>query len=201
MSLTILEYEKVKEEMLFAITAQQTTLNYGIAAMAIVFTGVLSTWSNAPLRTSILSLAPIFVAGIWFIWLGELIRMARAARFLWELERLLNKGREGRATSYSDLSPENVLHWEGWVRGANRWHRSLHLGLSYIVSTCLVFGIGLVSSVLGVVFSFTEHVSPALRGLTLPSAAFFGGLAVTGAVMLLKNPVLQRGRPDDPPSR
>ena len=194
MTFALHEYDRVKDELLAAITSQHTTMTYGLTAAAAIFTGLLTTWSKLDIRLSILGLAPIFLTFIWFIWFGELTRMARAARFLWVLERRLNEELPPFGAGRTDMP---ALQFESWARGANEWHRNLLLGSPYVISSSLLLGMAVVSSALAVTMLLVEHPGQAWLGVlvVVAAAATLAAMAV-GATSILRSPVLRRGSID-----
>jgi len=192
LTFTLHEYGKVKDELLASITSQHTTMTYGLTAAAAIFTGLLTTWDNIDIRLSILSLAPIFLSFVWFIWLGEVTRMARAARFLWDLEKRVNVDL-CPARSSSPAAP--ALHWESWVRGENQWRQNLLLGPSYAISSAVLLGMAVISSALAVALFLFEHTSEAwLSGLVFGAAACTAALIFIGGLTIRRNPLLRRGQ-------
>ena len=59
------EYNSIRAELVAAVSTQQTVMTYALAAMAVIFTGLLSVWSNLAVRIGILSLAPLILLFIW----------------------------------------------------------------------------------------------------------------------------------------
>ncbi|MBC6450627.1 hypothetical protein [Actinokineospora xionganensis] len=173
------EYNSIRSELVAAVTTQQAVMNYGLAAIAVIYTGLLTSWSNIALRTGILGLAPLVLVFIWFVWWGEVQRLGRARWFLWDLEKKINAqlGTPDAVAGESDLPAADVLHWESWVRGRNRWKRNLHSRPAYHLATGLLCGTGLGTTVLSVVLAATA--SPMSAGLRLLA---FGGTA--GFVLL-----------------
>ena len=49
------EYNSIRAELVAALSTQQTVMTYGLAAMAVMFTGLLSTWANLAIRIGILT--------------------------------------------------------------------------------------------------------------------------------------------------
>jgi hypothetical protein len=182
------EYSKVKDEMLAAISAQHTTMTYALTAAAAIFAGLLSVWDDYVVRVAILSLGPLLIVFLWFIWLGELTRMARAARFLYEREKEINDLFQQRLGGTS-----LVLAWESWVRGSNRWSQNLHLGPSYVLSTFALYGMAVVSTAISLSFTAAVPTPPWLIVLAAFSAALVLFLAVLGVRTIRATPVLERG--------
>lgn len=187
------EHGKVKDEMLAAISAQHTTMTYALTAAAAIFAGLLNVWEDYPVRVVILSLGPLLIAFLWFIWLGELTRMARAARYLLDRERDVNAFFDQRLGVGSAGRPRQTLAWESWVRGDNPWGANLHLGLTYALSTCALFGIAVISTVISVVFVATRPYAGWLVLVVAVCAAVVVALALLGVWAIRASPVLQRG--------
>jgi hypothetical protein len=197
--LLIQQYITVRAELVAAVGAQHTIMAYALTGLAAIFTGLLTIWDQENIRVTVLAAAPFFLTFVWFIWIGEVLRMARAARFIWELEKLVNTRRTdqerlARGLRDTDLSAADVLHWETWVRGENRWSRNLHLGPSYVLCSLLLLGLAVSSMILANVYSaITPEVVFAVRALTVSvTPCFVGTLAFTG-ISLLRNPLMRRG--------
>lgn len=200
--LFIQQYIAVKAEMLAAISAQHVIMTYSLAATAAIFTGLLAIWDDQNLRVAVLAMAPLFLIFVWFIWEGEVLRMARAARFIWELEKMVNPllagrqrpSRPGGAADGSDLDDAAVLHWESWVRGENRWSRHLHLGPSYMLSSAVLVSLAIFSMSLAVVFAvISADVETPVRVLAFCATPAFLVLLFVAIVSLVRNPLMKRG--------
>ncbi|HEX3779968.1 MAG TPA: hypothetical protein VHX38_09880 [Pseudonocardiaceae bacterium] len=199
------EYNSIRTELVAAVSSQQVVMTYALAAIAVIFSGLLSAWSNFAVRIGILSLAPLILLFIWFVWFGEALRLIRARWFIWELEKKINSEfgddagivrtaqdagttRGGR----SSLRPGDTLHWEAWVRGHNRWGRNLHSRPSYQLATGILCGTGLASTVLALVGVFaTPGSAVGLRALAIGAGAVFSGLLGLSAVTTLRNPLVR----------
>jgi hypothetical protein len=190
------EYTAIRTELVAAVTTQQTVMSYGLAAIAVIYTGVLASWSNIPLRSGILALAPALLMFVWFVWYGEVQRLLRARWFLWQLEHKVNDllampGLRGT----SDLSPGDVLHWESWVRGRNRWRTNLHSRPAYHLASGLLGGTALGTTVLSVVLAILTRPSAPLVWLAAGGAVLFVLLCGYGFLLTRRNPLLkQNGR-------
>ncbi|KAA2267076.1 hypothetical protein F0L68_00655 [Solihabitans fulvus] len=193
------EYLAIRAELLAALSNQQTILAYGLAATAVIYTGVLTNWSNLQLRTGILSLAPLLLMFVWFVWYGEVQRLLRARWFLWQLEKKINAQlRVPRAPSgESELPSADTLHWESWVRGRNVWRKNLHSRPAYHLATGLLCGTGLGTTALSVVLGLTApQLSGPLRALVLCGAAGFLVLLGYAAFLVGHNDLLKgAGKP------
>lgn len=190
------EYTAIRTELVAAVTTQQTVMSYGLAAIAVIYTGVLASWSNVPLRSGILALAPALLMFVWFVWYGEVQRLLRARWFLWQLEHKVNDllampGLRGT----SDLPAGDVLHWESWVRGRNRWSTNLHSRPAYHLASGLLGGTGLGTTVLSVVLAVMTNPPTPLRWLAAGGAVLFLLLCGYGVMLTRRNPLLkQAGR-------
>lgn len=192
------EYNSIRAELVAAVSTQQAVMNYGLAAIAVIYTGLLTSWSNIALRTGILSLAPLVLVFIWFVWWGEVQRLGRARWFLWDLEKKINAQLRApdAVAGESDLPPADVLHWESWVRGRNRWKRNLHSRPAYHLATGLLCGTGLGTTVLSVVLSVTTSpMSGGLRLLVIGGAVGFVLLCGYALVSFRRNPLFRNNGP------
>ena len=189
------EYNAIRAELVAAVSTQQTVMTYGLAAIAVLYTGLLATWSNVPLRTGILALSPVLLVFVWFVWYGEVQRLGRARWFLWELEKKVNAllAPSGPPPSGSVLPAGDVLHWESWVRGRNPWRTNLHSRPAYHLASGLLGGTALGTTTLSVVLSTLVGLPTPLVVLVYAGAA--GSLAMLGYALHLvrRNPLLRGG--------
>ncbi|SDI06322.1 hypothetical protein SAMN05192558_101803 [Actinokineospora alba] len=188
------EYNSIRAELVAAVTTQQTVMSYGLAAIAVIYTGLLASWQNLALRTGILSLAPLLLVFVWFVWWGEVQRLGRARWFLWDLEKKINAQLRApdAVAGESDLPPADVLHWESWVRGRNRWKMNLHSRPAYHLATGLLCGTGLGTTVLSVVLTATTSpMSGGLRLLAYGGAAGFFVLCGYALLSFRRNPLFR----------
>lgn len=122
------------------------------------------------------------------------IRAELVARwFLWDLEKKINAQLRApeAVAGESDLPPADVLHWESWVRGRNRWKRNLHSRPAYHLATGLLCGTGLGTMVLSVVLSVTSPMSGGLRLLVIGGAVGFVLLCGYALVSFRRNPLFR----------
>ena len=193
------EYNAIRAELVAAVATQQTVMTYGLAAIAVIYSGLLASWSNVPVRTGILGLAPVLLVFVWFVWFGEVQRLGRARWFLWELEQkvnaLLRPAQD--VPSGSALPPSDVLHWESWVRGRNKWRMNLHSRPAYHLATGLLCGTGLGTTALSVVLSLVSPPSVELRVLVFGGAAVFLVLLWYAWFVFHRNPFIGNGKPID----
>jgi hypothetical protein len=184
-------------------------MTYSIAAAGAVFTGLLTIWDDANVRVAVLALGPLFLIFAWFMWFGELLRMARAARFLWELEKMVNRWladnlahRSAGASKDSDLDDSEVLHWESWVRGKNRWGRHLHLSTNYVLTSGLLGSMSIFSMSLAIVFAETSRqLIPGIRILPFCVAPVIAVMLAIAIRSIRTNPLLRRGDADNEGAR
>ncbi|MFD1152065.1 hypothetical protein [Saccharothrix hoggarensis] len=191
------EYNAIRAELVAAVSTQQTVMTYGLAAIAVIYSGLLASWSNASLRTGILSLSPVLLLFVWFVWYGEVQRLGRARWFLWELEQKVNALLKPAhdVPAGSALPASDVLHWESWVRGRNKWRRNLHSRPAYHLATGLLCGTGLGTTALSVALSLVSPPSVELRVLVFGGAAVFLALLWYAWFVFRRNPLLGNGKP------
>ncbi|WP_158850882.1 hypothetical protein [Saccharothrix deserti] len=191
------EYNTIRTELVAAVSTQQTVMTYGLAAIAVIYSGLLASWSNVPVRTGILSLAPVLLVFLWFVWFGEVQRLGRARWFLWELEQKVNAllKPDQDVPSGSTLPASDVLHWESWVRGRNRWRTNVHSRPAYHLATGLLCGTGLGTTVLSVVLSQVSRPPAPLQVLVFGGAAVFLAMLWYAWFAFRRNPFLGNGKP------
>lgn len=192
LSLLMHEYDSVRTEHLACRSAQQTIMMAAVASAAAVFAGLLSTWANVNLRIGILSFAPLFLALIWAMWFGEVVRIARTSWFLWELERVINTELKENVQppTVNTLDPTHALHYEGWLRGTNPWGRPLRARASYILASLILLGTGFIATVLSLVYALTLSTVP--NGLVFVACtAALAWIGMVGyAITSLRNPLI-----------
>ncbi|ONI80325.1 hypothetical protein ALI22I_44040 [Saccharothrix sp. ALI-22-I] len=191
------EYNTIRTELVAAVSTQQTVMTYGLAAIAVIYSGLLASWSNVPVRTGILSLAPVLLVFVWFVWFGEVQRLGRARWYLWELEQKVNAllRPEQDVPSGSALPASDVLHWESWVRGRNKWRTNVHSRPAYHLATGLLCGTGLGTTVLSVVLSQVSRPGGPLQALVFGGAALFLALLWYAWFVFRRHPFIGNGKP------
>jgi hypothetical protein len=118
--LRVAEYNSVRTEWLASRDAQQHTLQWTLAALAVLLAGTLSLHARAEQPFLYVALVAVEVAIATFsqaIWFGEVMRMERAALYL--------RGLEGVAR---ELTPEGEfppLMWERWRGDPKNREKSL----------------------------------------------------------------------------
>ncbi|WP_367138466.1 hypothetical protein [Saccharothrix sp. HUAS TT1] len=191
------EYNAIRAELVAAVSTQQTVMTYGLAAIAVIYSGLLASWSNVAVRTGILSLSPVLLVFVWFVWFGEVQRLGRARWFLWELEQKVNALLRPAVDvpAGSALPASAVLHWESWVRGRNRWRVNLHSRPAYHLATGLLCGTGLGGTALSVALSLLSPQPAGLRVLVFGGAGVFLVLLCYAWSCFRRNPFVGNGKP------
>jgi hypothetical protein len=108
--LRVAEYTSVRTEWLESRNAQQQTLQWTLAALAVLLAGVVSSNARTAQPYLYIALAGVAVAIATFsqaIWFGEVMRMERAAMYLRGLEQALSRA----LPVEGDFPP---LMWERW---------------------------------------------------------------------------------------
>jgi hypothetical protein len=116
MGLQVAEYGTVRAEWLSSRDAQQHTLQWTLAAIAVLIAGILNSDARThhQLLYVLLSAAVVAIAACSHaIWFGEVLRMERAALFLRGVERRLAR----RYAAEQPARPAPLI-WETW-RGVN----------------------------------------------------------------------------------
>jgi hypothetical protein len=100
------EYSAIRNEIQTALSNQQSTLSVGAATLGLLAAVGARFWPKDLLIAGLVfSLAiPAACAMAMRMWYGELLRIARAARFIAELERWANRQLHAR-----------LLVWEHWM--------------------------------------------------------------------------------------
>lgn len=108
--LRVAEYKSVRDEWLASRDAQQHTLQWTLAALAVLFAGILSSkirQHHPELYVGLAFAAGLIAISSYAIWFGEVMRMERAALFLRGLEVVVSKLTQG----HGKVPP---LSWETW---------------------------------------------------------------------------------------
>lgn len=112
------EYNTVRTEWLASRDAQQSTLQWTLAALSVLLAATVGTSLRAGQPVVYIGLAGVIVAASTFsqaIWFGEVMRMERAALYLRGFELALSD----QLTDASSLPP---LLWERWRGYVKRHH-------------------------------------------------------------------------------
>jgi hypothetical protein len=148
------EYSSVRAEWMSSRDAQQQTLQWTLAALAVLFAGILSAEVYAKHPGLFVALSALVVLAATFsqaIWFGEVIRMERAAHYLRGLEVSITE----------DLDPP--LMWERWRaypddndRGAFRFPKAS----PSILGGFALYGLLATGGMFVLVYAAKEHTLP-----------------------------------------
>jgi hypothetical protein len=117
LGLVMLEYEKLRDESIQAMQAQQSILQWSIASFgAILGAALLLATKDAPFAlppyvsfAAFGVILPVFVGMCCLAWFGELIRMERIGAFLRGMEREVAQAVRGGDGLLRGVMP---LRWE-----------------------------------------------------------------------------------------
>lgn len=155
------EYKLIRTENLASISAQKSTLTFGITLISFLGSAAGYLWKEGLFSEAILTfLIPVVAIFVTIMWLGEVVRMARASRFLWELERLFNNDfrRDLPCGSGSlGIRIPRPLAWESWVRGRNSWRETITMKHTYLATLSLFTTISVASLIIGNFLFLTKH--------------------------------------------
>jgi hypothetical protein len=140
-SLVLAEYTAIRQEIQTALSNQQSALSVGAATLGLLAAVGARFWpDDLTLGGLVFALAvPAACAMAVRMWYGELLRIARAARFIAELERWANRGAGAR-----------LLVWEQWMHECRElkgqdidratW-RSVVLGFGALAAMSVTLGV------------------------------------------------------------
>lgn len=154
--LALAEYQSLREESAQAREAQQSILEWSIGAIGVVFAAALATDAGASpglVRSMVLGIVlPSLIAGATFTWMGEMMRMERAAYYLrgrepafWVTEE------DGSHTVDPDLVDEpdiRPLLWENFIAFASEGPGRRKQLVAYVGGFGIYVGSFLVSYIL-----------------------------------------------------
>jgi hypothetical protein len=154
---TVQEYIQIKQENLVCIQSMQGTLQFGFTALSILVASVTQIWRDDVYVSAVVLLfvAPVVCLLITRVWAAEVVRLGRASYFLWQLEIELNHyfsamaSAAPKASGQTALNMIDTLHWEGWVRGGNRWGRNILMKRNYRSILGFLIGLSCVSAASG----------------------------------------------------
>jgi hypothetical protein len=125
LSLAIMEYGTLRNESLQAMQAQQSTLQWSIAAFGAIIGGIALLVAQRPallppsIIFAILGVAvPVFVMCCGLSWVGELLRMERIGVYLRGLELEIARAvHHGKKESAREPSKSHVIspQWENFI--------------------------------------------------------------------------------------
>jgi hypothetical protein len=121
--LIMLEYEKLRDESVQSMQAQQAILQWSIASFGAILGAALilasqdpNSWLSAPVAFAVFGVAvPAFVLMCCLAWFGELIRMERIGVYLRGIEFEVAHVLRAQATSPNNTAPVLPLRWETYI--------------------------------------------------------------------------------------
>ncbi len=155
--LRVAEYNSVRAEWLASREAQQHTLQWTLAALAVLLAGTLSLRTRSEQPFLYVALVGVEVAIATFsqaIWFGEVMRMERAALYLRGLEEALSE-----LTPNEGLPP---LMWERWRGDPKNREKSLWVAKAapLIVGCFALYGLLAVAGLVILVVAALDHHIP-----------------------------------------
>lgn len=175
------EYRALRQEVLTALQTHLSTLRYGITA-ASVLTGLAVQLKESYLGAVIaLVVVPLVIVFAAVTWMGEFERMARAGRFIAELEIRVN----GHFPLCGRAPP---LQWETWLREgdpdtsrqARARHRYFAILMVFIALDVIAVGIGLTEA------AHQLHGARAEKWLAMFAASLFNVIVISGLVLYFR---------------
>jgi hypothetical protein len=195
--LRIAEYTSVRTEWLESRNAQQQTLQWTLAALAVLLAGVVSSNVRTSQPYLYIALAGVAVAIATFsqaIWFGEAMRMERAAMYLRGLEQALSR----MLPTDGEFPPLMWERWRGYYKknpvptpaqreAGERPTPPLWVGkaVPLIIATFALYGLFAIAGVAVLVVDALEpHASTGHRTAAIITASIAGVLylAVSGRI-------------------
>jgi Zn-dependent protease with chaperone function/uncharacterized membrane protein YciS (DUF1049 family) len=173
------EYRSVREESLNAIGSHLATLRYGVTASALLVGIAVRYRADAYLGWLIaLGIVPLVVVFVAILWMGEYARMARAGRYIVELEQRVSE-HVARTQREAEPEPAPPLAWENWLReGGPDLSRQSGSRHRYVVIFAVLVAVELVSVAVGMTILWrgsdkpgAEWITPVAGGLNLIALA------------------------------
>lgn len=197
--LRIAEYNSVREEWLTSRDGQQHTLQWTLAALAVLFAGILSSSLRTHQPFLFIALAAVAVAAAVFseaIWFGEVLRMERAALYLRGLERALS----GALEWPGKLPP---LMWERWRAYPPKQQERLWIpkAVPSILGGFAIFGLLAAGGITILGYAAADHALPhGDRVFALVAAAVSTTMYLVVTTVLCKHAWFVRTVSDKPTS-
>jgi hypothetical protein len=136
------EYKTLRTESLESMKNQQSALRAGTAAAGILIGSGFNLWNKALLPEFIfLAFAPVICYLALIIWMGEVVRMMRAGKFLSELEIKIS-------AEYPEK--KDTLSWEKWLRIKSQSGETPQMKFNYQAIIALFFVTALGSIGIGI---------------------------------------------------
>jgi hypothetical protein len=142
LSIAIEEYKTLRNESLLSMQTQQSTLRAGTAAVSVIIASGFSLWDSIELLSEIIFLAfvPIICYLVLTIWMGEVLRMMRAGKYLSDLENKINKKLKEK--------PEALI-WENSLRKKDAKTKTPQMLFNYLCIIGLFFTLAIGSVIIG----------------------------------------------------
>jgi hypothetical protein len=155
--LRVAEYNSVRAEWLASRDAQQQTLQWTLAALAVLLAGTLSLRARAEQPFVYVALLGVEVAIATFsqaIWFGEVMRMERAALYLRGLEQVTSE-----MTPTGGFPP---LMWERWRGDPKNREKSLWVAKAapLVIGCFALYGLLAIAGLLILVATALDHHIP-----------------------------------------
>ncbi len=171
------EYTSVRTEWLLSRDAQQHTLQWTLAALAVILAGLLSSGVRKGQPFVFVAIAGLAVAIATFsqaIWFGEVMRMERAALFLRGLERAVSRG----PVPAEGIPP---LIWERWRGYRTKVRDPLWVSKAApsIIASFALYGLMAVAGIVLLGYAAADHKLPD------GDRSFALAIAITGGLLYL----------------
>jgi hypothetical protein len=162
-SLVLAEYGAIRQEIQTALSNQQSSLSVGAATLGLLAAVGARFWPDDLLLGGLVFslVIPAACAMAIRMWYGELLRIARAARFIAELERWVNRQHKAR-----------LLVWERWMHDCRDPERQgQDIDLATWRAVVLGFSaLAIMSMALGMYWLYEAHGLPAVAAVALLNA-------------------------------
>ncbi len=162
------EYKQIKQENLVSIGSMQQTLSFGLTGISLLIAALTQIYRQDKIVTLVIlaAVGPGLLVLIERAWSAEVMRLGRASYFLSLLEPQVNAYFRSRKVpdiqaKEKILSFEEALHWETWVRGANRHGKSGLMRRNYFFILAPL-GFGISSSLVSVIAAWVGFGRPNL---------------------------------------
>lgn len=181
--LRVAEYKSVREEWLTSRDAQQHTLQWTLAALAVLLAGILTSEARHDQPFIYITMAGVVAAiaiSSQAIWFGELMRMERASLFLRGLEM-----------AYRDLGTDNSwpppLIWDSWraFRGDHEDSPMIYSAAPLVLACFAIYALLTAGALAILCAAALDHQIPSDdRALALGIAVVVGSAYVVGTLYL-----------------
>jgi hypothetical protein len=185
-NLLVAEYQSVREEWLAARSAQHQTWQWSMAALAVLVAATVTAGSRAQHSWSFVlgaTATVVFATASQVIWLGEFLRMERAALFLRGREAALHR-------TLPTVAGQVALRWEIWranrpVGNASPWVPGAGL---LVAAAMALYAIAAIAGIVVLVVAARDHLqshSARVFAWITFGACAFGYVAVAGYTIRL----------------